>query len=265
MSYVAQLMPLPKTFQERFGMLSILRCSNCMRHSDLFAIHKLGGPKLRSLEVSCTAALTRTALKTITHWPDWIKQLTFAHNEFLALDHLRAPGQQMLSQAKLCPDNWDTQPIVLNLRDAYEGFPFSKSWREGGAFVNNKLLVLNRNQPINPGCDFLKNFKCLQKLIYNEHMQCKFNLDLTSHMQNRLDDMFHPYTVPWHTLQFSQALACVKALHPGNALKIIKTWLNGWHTSSRCQAARIHPCLFGCDGKSDNLHHYIICPNLFRL
>jgi hypothetical protein len=52
MSYVAQLMPLPKTFQERFGMLSILRCCNCMRHSDLVAIQKLGGPKtqvLRSL------------------------------------------------------------------------------------------------------------------------------------------------------------------------------------------------------------------------
>ena len=145
MSYVAQLVPLPKTFQERYGMLSILRCSNCMRHSDLFEIHKLGGPKLRSLEVSCTAALTRTALKTITHWLDWIKQLTFAHNEFLALDHLRAPGQQKLSQTKLCPDYWDSQPIVLNLRDAYEGFPFSKNWSEGGAFVNNKLLVLSKN------------------------------------------------------------------------------------------------------------------------
>ena len=82
-SYVAQLVPLLKTFQERYGMLSVLRCSNCMRHSDLFELHKLGGPKLRSIEVSCAAALTRTALKTITPWPDWIKQLTFAHNEFL--------------------------------------------------------------------------------------------------------------------------------------------------------------------------------------
>ena len=182
-----------------------------MRHSDLFAVHKLGGPKLRSLEVSCTAALTRTALKTITHWPDWIKQLTFAHNEFLALDRLRAPGQQKLSQARLCPDYWDSQPIVLNLRDAYEGFPFSKNWSEGGAFVNNKLLVLNKNRPISPGCDFIKNFKSLQKLIYNEYMQCKFNLDLASHMQCRLNDMFSPYIVPWELLQFPQSLACVPA------------------------------------------------------
>ena len=129
-----------------------------LRHSDLFELHKLGGPKLRSIEVSCAAASTRTALKTITHWPDWTKQLTFAHNEFLALDHLRAPGQQKLSQAKLCPDYWDTRPIVLNFRDAYEGFPFSKNWSEGGAFVNNKLLVLIKNRPISPGCSFIKNF-----------------------------------------------------------------------------------------------------------
>ena len=56
MSYVAQLVPRPETFQERYGMLSVLRCSNCMRHSDFFELHKLGGPKLRSIEVSCAVA-----------------------------------------------------------------------------------------------------------------------------------------------------------------------------------------------------------------
>ena len=39
-SYVAQLVPLPK-FQERFGMLSVLRCPNCMRHSDLFELSEI--------------------------------------------------------------------------------------------------------------------------------------------------------------------------------------------------------------------------------
>ena len=45
-------------------------------------------------------------------------------------------------------------------------------------------------------------------------------------------------------------------------MKIIKTWLNGWHSRSRCQAAQPFPCLFGCRGAQDNLHHYIICPEL---
>ena len=117
-SYVAQLVPLPDTSVERFGVLSVIRCPNCMRHSDMFELYKHGGPKLRSISVSCTAALTRTALKTVTSWPGWVKQLQYAHDEFLTLDHLRAPGQKILSQAKLCPDYWDSPPIALNLRDA---------------------------------------------------------------------------------------------------------------------------------------------------
>ena len=83
---------------------------------------------LRSICVSCTAALTRTALKTISEWPEWVKQLQFAFNEFTALDHLRRPGQTSLSQAKLCPDYWDSVlTIAMNLRDAYDGFPHSKN------------------------------------------------------------------------------------------------------------------------------------------
>ena len=41
MSYVAKLMPLPKTFQERFGILSILRCSSCMQPSDFSQLTNL--------------------------------------------------------------------------------------------------------------------------------------------------------------------------------------------------------------------------------
>ena len=48
-------------------------------------------------------------------------------------------------------------------------------------------------------------------------------------------------------------------------MKVLKTWLNGWHTSSRCQAAHVYPCLFGCHGARDDLHHYIICPQLYSL
>ncbi len=81
-----------------------------MRHSDMFELYKYGGPKLRPISVPCTAALTRTALKTISEWPEWVKQLQFAFNEFTALEHLRRPGQTTLAQAKLCPDYWDSPP-----------------------------------------------------------------------------------------------------------------------------------------------------------
>ena len=93
----------------------------------MFELHKYGGRKIRSISVACTAALTRTALKTVTERADWVKQMEFAYNEFTALDCLRWPGQTTLSQAKLCPDYWDSSPIALNLKDAYDGFPHSKN------------------------------------------------------------------------------------------------------------------------------------------
>ena len=90
-----------------------------MRHSDMCEFYKYGGPKLRSISVACTTALTSPALKTISEWPEWVRQLQFAFNEFTALDHLKRPGQTSLSQTKLCPDYWDSSLIALNLRDAY--------------------------------------------------------------------------------------------------------------------------------------------------
>ena len=67
----------------------------------MFELHKYGGPKIRSISVACTAALTRTALKTVTEWPDWVRQMQVAFNEFSAIKHLRRPGQTTLSQATL--------------------------------------------------------------------------------------------------------------------------------------------------------------------
>ena len=77
--------------------------------------------------------------------------------------------------------------------------------------------------------------------------------------------MFSPYLVDWENINFDIGLAAVKTLHSGHAMKVLKTWLKGWHTSSRCQATQFHPCLFGCHGARDDLHHYIICPQLYSL
>ena len=188
-----------------------------------------------------------------------------AYNEFSSLDLLRKPGQTKLSQAPLCPKYWDSLPIALNLKNAYDGFPNSKYWSEGGAIINTKLLSMNKNRPIVPGCDFIMKSKGLQKFVYEQHMQCKFGLDFPIHLQARISDMFSPYLVEWENINFSASLDACKALHIGNSMKIIKTWLNGWHTSSRCQAVQPFPCLFGCHGAQDNLHHYIICPELYGL
>ena len=163
----------------------------------MFELHKYGGPKIRSISVACTAALTRTALKTVTEWPDWVRQMQVSFNEFSAIKHLRRPGQTTLSQASLCPSYWDSLPIALNLKNAYNGFPNSKKWSEGGAIINTRLLSMNKNRPIVPGCDFIMQSKGLQKFVYEQHMQCKFGLDFPS------------------------------ICRPGSVTCLVLTWLNG--------------------------------------
>ena len=80
-------------------------------------------------------------MKTVTEWPDWVRQMQVSFNEFSAIKHLRRPGQTTLSQASLCPSYWDSLPIALNLKNAYDGFPSSKKWSEGGAIINTKIAL----------------------------------------------------------------------------------------------------------------------------
>ena len=87
-SYVSQLVPLPKSFEEIFGLYRVLRTPQCMRTSDIYQLHKLGGPKLRSISVACAAATYRTALTTVTCWPSWIAQLEIRAKQFLPLTQL---------------------------------------------------------------------------------------------------------------------------------------------------------------------------------
>ena len=131
--------------------------------------------------------------------------------------------------------------------------------------MDTNLFSINKNRPIVLGCDFIMKSKGLQKFVYEQYMQCRFGLDFPSHLQARISDMFSPYLVDWKNINFTASLDACKALHIGNSMKIIKTWLNGWHSSSRCQAVQPFPCLFGWRGAQDNLHHYIICPELYGL
>ena len=143
--------------------------------------------------------------------------MQFAFNEFTALDRLRNPGQTKLSQARLCPDYWDSSPVAFNLKDAYDGFPYSNKWKEGGASINTKLLSMNKNRPIVRGCDFIMKSKGLHKFVYEQYMQSRFGLYFPIHLQARISDMFCPYLVEWENINFSASLDACKALHIGNS------------------------------------------------
>jgi hypothetical protein len=125
-SYVSQLVTLPNNFHELFGMCSAIRAPNALRESDYYQLHQIGGPKFRAISTSCAAALFRTSLVTVTSWPPWIQQLEECAKQCL-------PYVQH-STGIISPPHWDTDPIDLNLKNAYNGFPNSPKWAERGPF-----------------------------------------------------------------------------------------------------------------------------------
>ena len=81
---------------------------------------------------------------------------------------------------------------------------------------------------------------------------------------NRIRIIFAPYQVDFdRSGDLGKAMMLLKQLKSHDALKVIKTWLNGWATSSRMHEDTILPCLLGCECGEDSLKHYIMCSHLF--
>ena len=57
----------------------------------------------------------------------------------------------------------------------------------------------------------------------------------------------------------------MRSLRKHDAMRIFKTWVNSWATSSRFHEAVQLPCLFGCADGLDQQSHYAMCPILFHL
>ncbi len=117
LSYVAQLIPLPKRSGEieRGSLYKILKmATSSLRHSDFFHLYEGGGPKLRSITVTAAAACFRAASRTVPSWPAWKSQLLRAAQEFLPCRQWR--------DGMASPVFWDSEPIAFNLERAYKGY-----------------------------------------------------------------------------------------------------------------------------------------------
>ncbi len=95
------------------------------------------------------------------------------------------PVDQLVKR-NLTPIYSDSDPLALNLKHAYNGFSNNPQWAEGGAVLTTKLLEMNRNKPVLPGCEFIKRTKGIQKLAYSTLLESQFNLDSITHLKERL-------------------------------------------------------------------------------
>lgn len=140
-SYISQLLPCPKKFEatERVFLHTILRLpQNALCHSDFYQLQCLGGLKIRSITVAAASALFRTASKTLTSWPEWIRQL-----EVASAEHLPCAVSPSLS-----PSFWDSPPIACNLREACLGFPSDPRWCEGTSNAIQKIHTASLHRDV---------------------------------------------------------------------------------------------------------------------
>ena len=64
-------------------------------------------------------------------------------------------------------------------------------------------------------------------------------------MTERISTLFQPQVLNWNCIQFNHSIAALKPFNSGNVMKVIKTLMNAWTTSSRMGGAHyIYPCLF---------------------
>ena len=207
-SYQAQLLHLPRELAllERVALHAVLRLPfNTFRHGDFFQLHMFGGPKFRSLTAACAAAIFRTAQQTITTWPVWVAQLNAAAEQFLALDPL--------ARGRRSPAIWDSQPIALNLKQAFDGFQNDPRWaRPTSAFIR-ELTADNQGIRPPPGATCLYQLDSgIQKAIYSKLVECHFSVNLIDHLMQRIRILFpREFSLHVHAVNL-QAAAFIKTI-----------------------------------------------------
>ena len=83
-------------------------------------------------------------------------------------------------------------------------------------------------------------------------------------IKERLTKIFDPYKLDFeNTIDLDESIKVMGSLHATAMARVLKTWTNGWITSHRMHEEYVHPCLLGCQGKKDDLSHYVHCPYIF--
>jgi hypothetical protein len=279
-SYVAQLVPLPPEALkiERAALHKVMHiATNAIPLKDFYNLGRCGGPKFRSLCATAAAAMFRTAAQTITHWPEFKRQIIEAATAFLPIE--------LWGSGTFSPDFWDSTPIALNLDHAFRCFPGDPLWSHGTRLAVQEIVpspsppsfsdVLPRppteqvsqgpfrHPPLLPAS--FPPYPPIQNKIYQSLMTHAFPYNLENTIFARITDLFKPYQIDRVGLEIHSAFAILMKIRKHDAMRILKTWVNSWATSHRYHESIRHGCLFGCDDAKDSMNHYVMCPILYGL
>ena len=83
----------------------------------------------------------------------------------------------------------------------------------------------------------------------------------------RVANLFVPFSLDRSGLDIPLAVQTLKrtCARKYDSMRVLKTWVNSWFTSTRMHEATKLPYLFGCQDGVDNLSHYVMCPHLFTI
>jgi hypothetical protein len=243
--YVAQLsVPPGELLRHEAAVLARLLHVpfNAFSRADFYSLAAWGSVRLHSALASAVAALVRASLRTIA-WKDNYDMLMNNSSRTLS----------MMSRGSLSPPFFDTVPIAVTLHDAALGFPAHPT-------LGPVLPQIIREANLEASLIICGKFK-MQSFI-SERLHVALFPDSIPELINRrlavldpdatLDDFDHQ-----HLKDFLRGLSVAWAT------TILKTWANGWTTSTRMHEAQVLPCLFGCTAHRDELLHYLQCERLW--
>ena len=168
------------------------------------------------------------------------------------------------------PNYWDSPPVAQNLKQAFEGFTSQRKFASAGSKIREKIRIDHGGIMPIPGSDFFTQTRSLQKMVKGIIMTEMFPAggqdQLCVACMERWTKLFLPYDIQADgALDINSIFETLRKLGGSASMKVIKTWLNGWATSTRMHEDKDLGCLLGCCNQSDSLKHYIHCPRLFAL
>ena len=196
----------------------------------------------------------------------------------------------LLNEDRYYPTFWDSPSYAENLKQAYDGFSSQKKFIAAGIALRNKIALGCEGIFPPPGASFFLKAKALQKFVHNTIMNHLFpdndQAQLSVLCERRWSIIFHPFdfsmerTAPgilvdpiWprdrpqeaseHVTE--HAFELLQLVSGAVAVKVFKTWLNGWATSYRMHEECPLNCLLGCRGEPDSLSQYAQCPHLYAM
>jgi len=254
LSYVAHLAPLPRSFYKRlpFALAKLFRVPpQATAPSDVYSAAEWGGPRVDPVEVTCAAALARSALATITVWR-------------AELDELRAVARLESSLAQLAtgavsPAHWDSRSFAEELEAAAAGSAAHPVLADVMPGAVRKALRAQVAEASAPALAAQKAPFKLQRTIAGFARERFCQDTIPSLIRRRAKNAFHIGETPSDE-QLTALKEVMAVLSVPRALAAFKTWSNAWTTSRRLHLEARQGCPFCRLPGQDDLEHFLRCP-----